>query len=73
MIRWQPLVVSAVVCGVVLSALAARADWINGKMPHKVPPAVDYAVRPFPLEQVRLTEGPFRAAQERDRAYLRSV
>jgi len=50
-----------------------RADWLDGKMPQKAKRAVEFAARPFPLEQVRLLEGPFRKAQERDRAYLRSV
>jgi hypothetical protein len=58
---------------VVACAATARADWINGRMPHEVEPAVDIAARPFPLEQVRLLEGPLKAAQECDRAYLRQV
>jgi len=73
MTRWQPLVTSLMVGGMLLSALAARADWLDGRMPHKAKPAVAYAARPFPLEQVRLREGPFHAARERDRAYLLSV
>ena len=62
-----------IVLGVLACTTTAGADWINGKMPHKVKPGIAFAARPFPLEQVRLADGPLKAAQERDRAYLRRV
>jgi len=62
-----------IVLATVACATTAGAEWIDGKMPHTVKPAVAFAARPFPLEQVRLADGPLKAAQERDRAYLRRV
>ena len=67
------LSLATVVIALAVSALSARADWLDSRMPHKVKPAVELAARPFPLEQVRLAEGPFHTARERDRAYLLSV
>src|SRR5208282_5319074 len=39
----------------------------------KVPPAVAMEVWAFPLEEVRLLDGPFRHAMELDGAYLLSL
>jgi len=73
MARTDTVLAVAAVCAVLLSTTAARAGWLDGRMPQKVEPAVDFAARPFPLERVRLLAGPFQSAQERDRAYLRTV
>jgi hypothetical protein len=34
---------------------------------------VPWKVRPFPMQQVRLGEGPFKAAMEADRQFLHSL
>lgn len=54
-----------------LSNMAARADCLsgdNGK--DKVKPVVPMKVQAFPLEQVRLLDGPFKHAMELDQHYI---
>ena len=57
-----------------LSAAIARADALadpNAKI--KVPSVVPLTVRAFPLERVRLLDGPFKHAMELDQKYLLSL
>ena len=73
MIRTHAVFLATIAWAMAAWSLAARADWLDGKMPQKIGPAVDCAARPFPLEQVRLLDGPFKTAQRRDHDYLLSV
>ena len=41
--------------------------------PDKIKPVVPLAVRPFPLENVRLLDGPFKAAMDRNTRYLHDL
>ena len=53
---------------------AARGDALaDGYSKDKVKPAVPFQVRAFDLRDVRLLEGPFQRAQERDGQYLLSL
>jgi len=54
-----------VLFGTLLGPVQARAD-----VPDKVQPVVGFKAQPFPLAQVRLLDGPFKEAMERDRRYL---
>ncbi len=53
---------------------SAFADaWLDGNPKLKVQPVVPMVVRSFPLESVRLLDGPFKHAQELDKDYLLSL
>lgn len=62
---------AALLC-TVLSLVTLQAGALRGARP-QVQPEVETGVRPFPLERVRLLDGPFRDALERDRRYLHSL
>jgi DUF1680 family protein len=52
---------------------AACQKPMGGAGIEKVGPKITLAVRPFPLKNVRLLDGPFREAMEKNRIYLRSL
>ncbi len=54
------------ICCCALTALVVTGNVSGASVPEKAP----IKVREFPLSQVRLLAGPFRAAMERDKAYL---
>jgi DUF1680 family protein len=63
---------SAVLVLCVLSATAGcRGEKATGTQ--KVLPRVPIAVRPFPLKSVRLLDGPFKQAMDRNTLYLRDL
>ena len=41
--------------------------------PDKIPPQVPIAVSPFPLQNVRLLDGPFKQAMDRNTRYLHDL
>ncbi len=52
-----------------LLMLVAARTWAA----EKARPAINFQARPFDLRQVRLLDGPFREAMERDRKFLHSL
>jgi len=59
---------------VALAAVAAKGDpWLDGRAAIKAPLAVELRVQAFPLEDVRLLDGPFRREMELDENYLLSL
>jgi uncharacterized protein len=60
------LLLAAIGGGLSLAAIARRAP---ADLP-PAPPKVSFAARPFPLTDVRLLDGPFRDAMQRDQKYL---
>jgi DUF1680 family protein len=57
---------------VLLFPITLGAIWHGARAatPEPVSPVVSFKASPFPLEDVRLLDGPFRAAMLRDQAYL---
>lgn len=50
---------------------ACRSDKVAGI--EKISPQVPLALRPFPLQNVRLLDGPFKQAMDRNTRYLRDL
>jgi uncharacterized protein len=68
---WHPVRL----CSVVFVPLLLLAGWRasdadSRRLPAAVPTAVTFKARPFPLQDVRLLDGPFRDAMQRDQQYL---
>lgn len=63
----------AAAAGLALSASANAADGSLAPLVPKVADRVPWTSRPFPLNRVRLLEGPFLQARDRDRRYLISL
>jgi hypothetical protein len=57
----------------ILVCPAGADELADSRSKVKVEPVIPLAARAFPLEDVRLLEGPFRHAQELDRKYLLSL
>jgi len=68
--KYSPLLLAFV--SLVPAASDVRADQRISKAKSQVQ-AIESAVQPFDLEQVRLLNGPFKKAMERDRAYLHAL
>ncbi len=75
---WPPLSLAfrswfsiAVIMGTAPAAMGAAGLDATGKL--KVEPVVPIQVQAFPLQQVRLLDGPFKKAEELDRQYLLSL
>ncbi len=66
------LSLSLVFC-VAFLCVSASADSLDPRAPHVVDSAVPMKVKPFPLEQVQLLDGPFKAAQDRELGYLLQI
>src|SRR5258707_12227623 len=67
----KPALLAVAILAAVLISYSTRADSMsgdNGKM--KVKPVVPLKVQAFPLEDVRLLDGPFKRAMELDEHYL---
>ena len=58
---------------VVFLQAAARADTSAAECQDRVAPVVELRAEPFPLQDVRLRDGPFKHAMELDRTYLLSL
>src|SRR6266508_2816356 len=70
MIRF--LLISLLAAGIVSVAGGALAS-APGKVADRVRPKVALRAEPFPPEEVRLLDGPFKHAMELDRKYLLSL
>lgn len=66
-----PALFWACILGLSLAGNACRAEKTNGM--EKIHPRVSLAVHPFPLKNVRLLDGPFKRAVERNTLYLRDL
>lgn len=64
---------SAAAAGLALSASASAADNRMTPLTPKMADKVPWQSRPFPLNRVRLLDGPFLQARDRDRRYLISL
>lgn len=60
----------AAAAGLAMGAAAATPDGSLAPLTPKVADRVPWKSRPFPLDRVRLLEGPFLQARDRDRRYL---
>ena len=66
-----PALLGVCIFGLSLASNACRAEKTAGI--EKIPPRISLAVRPFPLKNVRLLDGPFKQAQDRNTEYLRDL
>ncbi|MBN2409743.1 MAG: glycoside hydrolase family 127 protein [Candidatus Aminicenantes bacterium] len=56
-----------------LAAFMVSCEGAKTPRPEKIQPLVPIAVRPFPLQNVRLLDGPFKQAMDRNTRYLRDL
>jgi DUF1680 family protein len=69
--RFSPLLTCAILAGLAVSEIVLRADSLAGDDgKDKVRDVVPLKVQAFPLESVRLLDGPFKHAMELDQKYL---
>ncbi len=68
---WFPALLGICILGVCLTSSACRTEKTAGV--EKIAPRIPLAVRPFPLNDVRLLDGPFKRAQDRNTQYLREL
>jgi DUF1680 family protein len=71
-LRALRFIMALILLGIVLASPGCRAARDNAGI-SRTSSKITLAARPFPLRNIRLLQGPFKEACERDRAYLREL